>query len=329
MRLLIVKLSSLGDVIQTLPVLADIARFSTDARVEWVVEEGYADLLRLHGGIERVIPAALRRWRRQGWLSSGSRAEFMALREALRSEPYDLVIDLQGLLKSAWVARMAGAPVAGAAWKTAREPLAALFYQHRISLPQLPAPVRYRLLAAKALGYERQTGFDAFARNAGDFGLGGGVEQGRQVVLAHVSARDDKLWSERNWIELGRRLAASGLQVLLPWGSDAERRRAERLAAEIPGARVLSPLSLADLARLFAGCRGLFGLDTGLTYLAIACGVPTVRLYCGVDRGATADFDWSCSRSIGQPGAAPTVDEAWQTWQDIKPISAAVRADER
>ncbi|HQP68292.1 MAG TPA: lipopolysaccharide heptosyltransferase I, partial [Quisquiliibacterium sp.] len=128
MRLLIVKTSSMGDVIHALPVVTDLVRAVPQVRVDWVVEEGFADLPRLHAAVGEVIPVAVRRWRRT-LLQARTWREIGAARARLRAARYDLVLDLQGLVKSAWVARWAGAPIAGFDRSCVREPLAAFAYR--------------------------------------------------------------------------------------------------------------------------------------------------------------------------------------------------------
>lgn len=315
--LLIVKLSSLGDVIQTLPVLHDISRHRPDVMIDWAVEEGYAQLLQLHKNLARVVPVGLRRWRRQGLLTKQSRLELKALHAVLASAQYDFAIDLQGLLKSALVARMSGAPIFGEAISVAREPLASLFYSHRFTPPKCPAPVRYRILAAKALGYFDAEGFNPYGGDPGMFGLESSQLKIRAVTLIHISARDEKLWPESHWIALGRRLASDGHKVQLPWGNKTEHQRAMVLGAAIPNAEVLPQMSLEALTWHLAKSYGAFGLDTGLAYLAIAAGIPTVRIYCGPDSGKTADFDWINSRSVGSFESMPTVADVWQSWEHL------------
>ena len=325
-RLLIVKLSSLGDVIQSLPVLHDIKRYRPDLTVDWAVEEAYRELLQNHPNLFEAHAVGLRRWRRQGFLKPQSRFELRALNTKLSQANYAFALDLQGLFKSAVVARMSGAAIAGLSMSCARESLASLLYHHRFTLENCPAPVRCRILAAKAMGYENQAGFDPYSKDSDAFGLRQSLlaqdRKAQALMLIHISARKDKLWPESHWIGLGQKLASLGKKLRLPWGNDDERERAKRLAAAIPGAEVMQQLSLAALSRELSASQGAFGLDTGLSYLAIAAGIPTVRIYCGVDRGNTAGFDWINSRSVLGEAQLPTVAEVWQAWGSLSSSGA-------
>lgn len=307
MRLLLVKTSSLGDVIHNLPVLTDIRRHFPEATVDWCVEEGFAAIPRLHPGLGRVIPVALRRWRhrllqRQTW------REISAFGRDLRQTRYDLVIDTQGLLKSALVARRALGPLAGYSDDAAREPLAAKLYDRRYSVPvDLHAVVRNRQLAAAALGYA--------VDDAPDYGLTAvpaafsWLPPAPYVVLLTASSRDDKLWPEEHWVALGHALHEQGLHAVLPAGTQPERDRAARLAAAIPGAVAAPPMYLPDLAAVLAGARAVVGVDTGLTHLAVALGRPTIALYTATDPGLTGVLGSGFYRNLGGKAQLPAVAE--------------------
>jgi len=230
-RIALIKTSSMGDVIHALPVVTDIATARPDARVDWVVEESFADLPRLHPAVGDVITVAVRRWRR-ALASADTWAEIRAVRARLREARYDLALDLQGLVKSAWIARWTGAPIAGFDRASVREPLAALAYAKRCPVASdLHAIDRLRSLAAQALGYTLQGG--------PRFGLAPPPLElpwrpcAPYAVLLHATSRAEKSWPEDNWIALGRRLLAAGVSVVLPWGGDAERAAAQRLARAI------------------------------------------------------------------------------------------------
>ncbi|MBP6816663.1 MAG: lipopolysaccharide heptosyltransferase I, partial [Burkholderiaceae bacterium] len=153
MRIALIKSSSMGDVIHALPVVSDLLAARPGIEIDWLVEESFADLPRLHPGVDRTLTVAVRRWRRTP-LSAAVRAEVRDLAARLRERRYDLALDLQGLVKSAWLARLTGAPIAGFAWGSAREPLASLAYRHRYPVPHdLHAIERLRRLAGQALGY--------------------------------------------------------------------------------------------------------------------------------------------------------------------------------
>ena len=306
MRILLIKTSSLGDVVHNLPVVTDLRRRYPEAKIDWIVEEGFADIPGLHPGLRRVIPVALRRWRKS-LTSPATWREIGSFRSTLSEESYDLAIDTQGLLKSALITRMARGKRCGYAAASAREPLAARFYNATFDVPKtLHAVERNRCLVALAAGYTASAG--------PDYGLAAPsaptVEK-RIAVLLTATSRDDKLWAEDRWIALGCRLHAQGLTCLLPAGSAAERERAQRVASAIPGAIVLPPSSLRELATQLAAARLVIGVDTGLVHLAAALGRPTLALFCASDPALTGVFARTPALNLGAQGRPPGVDEVF------------------
>jgi heptosyltransferase-1 len=305
-RILLVRLSSMGDVIHNLPAVTDLIAHYPNAEIDWVVEEGFAELPAMHPAIKSVIPFALRRWRKS-WFNAASRAEMRALKQRLAAARYDLVIDSQCLVKSALVARLAGAPICGMDWRGAREPLASLFYDRRVDVPwSINAVLRYRRLNGRAMGYEPKSAIHyGIAAPALDLPWRPAKPY---AVLLTATSRDDKLWPEADWIALGERLSRDGLALVLPWGNPAEQARAERIAAQLSGAVVAPRLSLSQAARLLADSRVAIGVDTGLAHLAAALGVPVVAIYTATDPAATGVIASTYAVNLGGIGSAPTVD---------------------
>lgn len=305
-RILLVKTSSLGDVVHNLPVVSDVLHAMPGAEIDWVVEEGFSDIPRMHPGVRNVLPVSLRRWKKTP-CSAQTRAEVGAFRQRLRQQVYDAVIDTQGLLKSAIVTRTARGTRHGLDWTSAREPLA-LFYDRTYAVPwTFHAVERNRILAAKALGYVQpvQPDFGIIASSA----QLGWMQDGPFVVLLHATSADSKLWPEPQWLELGARLHALGMRGVLPWGSGRERERSERLSSALPGSIVPPYLSVAELGALLARARCVVGVDTGLTHLAAALGAPTVGLYFATDPAATGIYGCAAARNAGRTGTPPSVAE--------------------
>lgn len=281
MRILLVKTSSLGDVVHNLPVATDLAQRFPDATIDWVVEESFAELPRLHPAVHRVIPVAVRRWRKTIY-SPDTWREIRAFRQALRAERYDVVIDSQGLLKSALIASQAFGERVGLDCHSAREPLATRFYKRRVFVARdRHAVERNRQLAATAFGYPLDT--------AVDYGIAAPplaaswLPKGEYAVLLTATSRADKEWPEDDWRALGTALIATGLRCVLPGGSALERQRAARLATSLGRAVAAPAMNLTDMAGLLAGAALVVGVDTGLVHLAAALKRPTMALYCGSD----------------------------------------------
>jgi heptosyltransferase-1 len=300
-RLLFVKTSSLGDVVHNCPAVSDAARAAPGAAIDWVVEEAFADVAAMHAGIRRVIPVAVRRWRAAPW-SRRVWAEIGTFWRALRAERYDLVVDTQGLLKSALLARAARGERHGMDAASAREPLAARFYDVRHAVAQGQHAVeRNRQLTAAALGGIPPAGCDYGLRAEGPSPL---ELRSPYVVLLTMTSRADKLWPEGNWIALGRLLAARGTRAVLPWGSEEERSRVARVAEGIGDALVPQRMSVIEVARLLRGALGVAGVDTGLTHLAAALGVPAVGIYLGSSARLTGLHGGARVRNLDAPDAA-------------------------
>ena len=276
MRVLVVKMSSLGDVIHTLPALTDAAAAIPGLCFDWVVEEAFAEIPGWHPAVDRVIPVALRRWRRRP-IRSLRGPEWRCFRSALGERRYDAVIDAQGLLKSAFITRQVSAPRHGFDRKSAREGLASAVYQHRVYVPRdMHAVERTRQLFAQSLQYRQPLG-------PGNYGvresLDSGETQADGLLFFHGTARDEKLWPRECWADLAALAAQQGYPVWLPWGDETERERARWIAGRGGHALVLPRLSLRALAQRLLQASGAVAVDTGLGHLAAALDVPTVSLY--------------------------------------------------
>ncbi|PKO94570.1 MAG: lipopolysaccharide heptosyltransferase I [Betaproteobacteria bacterium HGW-Betaproteobacteria-10] len=315
MRILIVKTSSLGDVIHNLPVVSDIKRHLPNATVDWCVEESFASIPRLHPAVDVIIPVALRRWRK-ALFKAKTWQEIGVFRTAMQARSYDLVIDTQGLLKSALLARRAYGPLAGYAAESAREPIAARFYDRHFTVATtMHAVVRNRRLVAAALGYEMHGEADyGITVPKPDFDR---LSTRPYVVFLTATSRDDKLWPEAHWLTLGQRLDALGFAAVLPGGNPVERERAAQLAAGIPGAVAAPPMIIPQLAALLAGGRAAVGVDTGLTHLAVALKVPTVAIYTATDPGLTGVLGTGFYRNLGGKAQIPAPESVLAELQTV------------
>lgn len=305
-RVLLVKTSSLGDVVHNLPVVSDIRRRMPGASIDWLVEESFADIPRLHPAVGNVVAVALRRWRRSPF-SVATWKEIAAFRHGLRDEAYDFIIDTQGLIKSALIGRLARGRHCGYAAEAAREPLAARFYDAEFVIPRnVHAVERNRWLAAAALDYAPDLPLDyGIAPPPPDAGW---LPVGGYAVLLTATSRDDKLWADAHWLALAAALAERGLACILPAGSDAERARAWRLARNMRRGVAAPPLTVREIAGLLAGAALVVGVDTGLTHLAVAAGRPVIALFSGSDPQLTGVYRDDDVINLGQPGVPPLPD---------------------
>lgn len=293
MRVLIVKTSSMGDVLHTLPALTDAMRQLPDIGFDWVVEENFAQIPSWHPAVERVIPVAIRRWR-QNWFGADIRQQRGEFKRQLRQHHYDRIIDAQGLIKSAMlVTRLARGEKHGLDCKSAREPLASWFYTHRHGIPrQQHAVERIRQLFAASLGYDVPGG-------RGDYAIARcfdppiddtAAKTAPYLVFLHATTRDGKHWPESHWRELIGLLAPWGFIIKLPWGAPAEYQRALRLSDNYPLVEVLPRLNLSEVARILAGAAAVVSVDTGLSHLAAALDRPNITVYGPTDPGLIGGY---------------------------------------
>jgi heptosyltransferase-1 len=303
-EILFIKTSSLGDVIHHMPAVAESRAHFPQGRISWLVEEAYAPLVALHPAVDDIIPVAWRRWRKhlhapQIWREIGG------WRRRIGGRPFDVIVDTQGLIRTALMGRFAHGVRHGYDSESIREPLASRFYdvRHAVSR-QLHAIDRNRLLTALALGYAPSGGVD-YGLNRAALREG----DGRYAIFLHGTARPEKEWPAANWIALGRQLSERGLELIVPWGNEAERTRATHIANAVPNARVPDRLSVEQMTRLIANAQCVVGGDTGFVHLAAAFGVPLVAIFSGTDPALTRPLGAGPIEVAGTKGAAPSVEE--------------------
>ncbi|WP_312063942.1 lipopolysaccharide heptosyltransferase RfaC [Pantoea septica] len=290
MHVLIVKTSSMGDVLHTLPALTDAMQAIPGIRFDWVVEENFAQIPSWHPAVDKVLPVAIRRWRKH-WFGSQQREERVRFKRDLQSRQYDVVIDAQGLIKSAaLVTRLARGVKHGQDSRSAREPFASWWYDQRHEIDKKQHAVeRTRELFAKSLGYEKP-------QTQGDYAIAahfmGDVPQdiAPYLVFLHATTRDNKHWPESHWRELIGLLQHSGLHIKLPWGAEHEHQRAQRLAEGFDYVEVLPKLTLEAIARELAGAKAVVSVDTGLSHLTAALDRPNITLYGPTDPGLIGGY---------------------------------------
>ena len=323
MRILLVKLSSLGDVVHTLPVVQDILAAMPAAQIDWVVEKSFASLLTQVKGLRRIIPCEMRRWRKSFWAAQTWQA-WRAFKADLQSDSYDAVIDLQGLTKSAVVARLARLTPQGKRYAMANQTDGSGYEAPTrwvadvaIELPpHVHAVQRGRELAARALGYRMKIPVNFglnYSSNTPVSQLIRAQEAPKNIAFIHGSSRQDKTWPLQNWVALGQRLAANGYQVMLVHGSAAELATSQAIAAQLASSIVLPLLPLCELTQQLATCKGAIGVDSGVSHIAVALGLPHVQIYNFDTAWRTGPLDYAHQVSVfAQP--VPSVNAVWQAW---------------
>ena len=292
MRVLIVKVSSLGDIIHTLPAVTDAHRAHKNLVFDWVVEENFTEVPSWHPAVDKVIPVAIRRWR-GSLVKTLLNDEFSSFKRTLQSVHYDLVIDAQGLIKSGIISRLSKGLTVGLSNRTIREPLATLFYNKVYSVPWTEHAVdRVRQLFSRALQYQ-------YEKDAVDYGLDiarimtarqTSRDRDKQVVFLHGTTWATKHWPEDYWRHLAHIATDSGYKVLLPWGDDEEKRRAEYISKDNRLITVLDRQSLSELAAKIHSSDGVIAVDTGLGHLAAALSRPAVSLYGPTNPGLSGTY---------------------------------------
>jgi heptosyltransferase-1 len=303
--ILFIKTSSLGDVIHHMPAVSDARRHRPSARIGWVVEEAFAPLVRLHRAVDEVIPVASRRWRRAAF-SPSTWSEILAFLRAMRAQTHETVIDAQGLVRSAVIARFARGKRHGYDRESVREWPAPWCYDVHYNVDRsLHAITRNRMLTANVLGYPENGPLD-FGLDRAALSRDGAA---RDVVLLHATARPEKEWPVARWIELAQGLAARGFSILLPWGTETERRRSAEIAAAVPGASVPDFQPLDAVARMIARAAFVVGVDTGLLHLAAALGVPLVAIFIGTEPGQHGPLGAGKIDVVGNLGQMPSLED--------------------
>ncbi len=308
-RFLIVKTSSMGDVVHALPLASDLARRFPASAIDWLVEESFAAVPRMHGAVDRVITVAVRRWR-QAPLSAATWRELREAKRQLSAQRYGTIIDCQGLLKSAWMARWARGPRWGFDRASTREPLAALLYTHAVPV----AREQHAIARIRALGHAA-CGTDSGAPPS--FGLRPATTGGRELLAATIrpyavlltnASRESKRWPDDRWRAVERALHARGLRSLLFAGSTAEELDTQARAADMTDAWVAPRSEIDTVAAVLARARIVIGLDTGLSHLAAALGAPTIGIFCDYDPRLVGITGPAPCASLGGVAAMPSVD---------------------
>lgn len=317
MKILIVKTSSLGDVIHCLPVINDIHATYPNAQIDWIVEENFADIPRLHPAINQVYTVALRRWRKQ-LLNAKTWDEIKQFKHLIAQNNYDAVIDTQGLLKSALITRFTHGVKHGYNKQSIREPIASWFYDKTYAISyQQHAVTRNRTLAALSIGYAPPVDVPDYGLEAKSNADNSSIKP--YIIALHGTSRDSKLWPTEHWITLGRALNQAQVGMVLPWSNPAELARAEQIAKTLNNAVVLPKLSIAELASVISQAKTAIGVDTGLSHLAAALNIPTIAIYTDTNPALTGVMGSQAQAiNLGSIGETPSVDDVLTCLNNIQ-----------
>lgn len=340
-RVLIIKTSSLGDVIHTFPALTDAKAAIPGIKFDWVVEEGFSEIPEWHPAVDYVIPVALRRWRKN-IVKTFRGEEWQDFKNLIGERQYDLVIDAQGLIKSSFLTRYARGHVVGLDDKSAREPLSRFFYDEAYAVPKAQHAVeRVRQLFSQALNYK-------YPVHVGDYGLdvdsiistssaatSVGKKKEKYFVFLHGTTWESKLWPENYWKQLAKAIIAKGAKVKIAWGNEDEQARAHRIQGTIEGVEILPKMNLMELAGELAGATAAVSVDTGLGHLTAALNVPVVSVYGATDSRLTGIYgntqkviqsDYECSPCLRRICKFKKAAE-YQSSAAVPPCFVAIKTD--
>jgi heptosyltransferase-1 len=309
-RILIVKVTSMGDVIQAQPIVSDLKRAFPGVEVDWAVDESFAEIAGWNPGIDRVLCAPLRRFKKaRRW------ADFKAIAQSiaeLRAHPYDVAVDIHGVYKSAIIAFLSRSRRRlGYRSEDLGERGAAFAYTGRFVPPRdRNAWNGMRETVSTALGYPLEGPAEYNLRiPAPAYPL---VDTGGRplAMLFHAASKDDKKWPAAHWIAVARELVQRGFHVVVPWGSPAERAEGLAIVEEVEGAELLPQLSVTEIAQVIAASDFVIGVDTGFVHLAHALGKRTVMIFIATSRETFGNNVPFRSVSIGEGNSVPPVAEA-------------------
>jgi heptosyltransferase-1 len=310
----------MGDVIHNLPIIADIHAEVPHAQIDWVVEENFADMLRLNTHIQNVIPVAIRRWRKH-LFSQKTWQEIKEFKTQIQAKQYDYIIDTQTLLKSALIACLANGKRYGQGPNTSREWLAGLFNQRRFSVSRDQHAVdQNRQLTAMALNYRAPTNAPNYGLPRTDLIKKTDVALPEKYVMVfHATSRDSKLWPTGHWVSLGLLLAKQGVTLCLPWVNETEKSRANIIASHVPKALVLPKSIITELAHITAGAQAAVGVDTGLIHLAVSMNVPSIAIYTDThpDLNGTYGGTDALAINLGGKGRLPEPSEVFSAFDRL------------
>ena len=325
MKILLVRMSSMGDLVHTLPAIEDLSLARPDIELHWLCEESFADIARLHPFVKQIHTLQWRAWRKK-IVSRETISAIGCLKKSLSSQRFDFVLDSQGLIKSAAFAKFAHAPIYGLDKHSAREPFASHFYRQKYFVERHRNAVwRNRKLFSQVFGY-------AFDENKVIFGarlpesdlLPISSEMPHYHIALTATSADKKLWAEENWRTLFMLMhQKDGLPILLPFGNLAEEERANRIANGLPFVSLCDKMTLLQAAAVLANAQSIIGVDTGLLHLANAFNRPTIGIYTATDPAKTGVIESQTAQNIGNIGTTPSTEEVFQAWQKVCGVQAA------
>ncbi|CUR53493.1 Lipopolysaccharide heptosyltransferase 1 [Serratia symbiotica] len=321
MKVLIIKISSMGDILHTFPALTDAMKAIPNISFDWIVEECFNQIPTWHPAVNNVIIVAFRRWKKN-WFNSLVRKQRNNFKNKIQSNHYDVIIDAQGLIKSSiLITRLTKGYKHGYNYNTIREPFASFFYNYKHNVnKQQHAVERIRELFSKSLYYSKPNNYGNYSINKQLFFNLQKKDTKQYLVFLHSTTRSNKHWPEKNWRDLIKLTMNHKIKIKLIWNSINEYKRSQRLAYGFPHVEILPKLTLKYIANILLNAKSIVSVDTGLSHLSAALNKPNITLFGPTNPkfiGGYGQNQYPCLPLIGNNMKNISAQQVYQLLQKI------------
>lgn len=298
MKILIIRLSAIGDIFHTLTILPDIRKVFKDVQIDWLVDESFVEVTKLSPLIENVIPIPLKKWKKS---KLSYLPNLIKYKKSLPKVNYDYIIDTQSLIKTALLSKfLFNGEIYGLDRKSAREPLASLFYDYKYNVNQdNVAVIRLRGLIAKIFNLNhnlRKFSFDVKTKPyLPNF-------DSKYVLFLHGTSKENKKWAIDNWVELSQWIISNtDKQIVVTHSNDSEYQFTKDLKDKLNSSRltIIDKLKFAEFADVVKHASLVVGVDTGFTHLANLLHIPTIAIYQASDPNYVGMLESAIAKNLG------------------------------